>query len=180
MKKLVVLFTCLALFFMVGCAGKTVNPDYAAYTAAVSDIVKNQPPTFSLKCPPTGCVFKELSYTDPRDRIIIQQKNPHPAWAFASQAVRFGFYGFAAYQITDVLQASLASAGSEYHNSFNEVGGDNYNMPTNVGSDRGVVGDVEPQVGNENQDSFNGDRDSNNTMESFNHEPEEEEDGGWE
>lgn len=150
MKKLVLLLVILTL---TGCAGGGVNPDYDAYLDAKADAVKNQQPTFVLKCPPAGCNIIELSYYDPRDQVIITQKLPHPGWAFASSAVRYGFYGFAAYYAFDFLGDAIDGAGDAYTNSFNETGGDNIYNPTNI-SAGGDIGDTAPWFGDDNSDHF--------------------------
>jgi len=174
MKRFICLLVIIGMFFMVGCAGKSVNPDYDAYLNAKTVAMKESPPTFEIACPDGGCNFKKLAYYDPRDRIVISQKNPHPGWTFASNVAKYGFYGFASYYAFDFL-GSVATTGSDaYTNSFNEVGGDNFYAPTNVGAGRDAQRNG-PWLGDDNglHESGNTDRnrspdDSGNRNDSHN------------
>lgn len=81
MKSILIALAVLAL---AGCASAPSNTDKLvdAQIAAASR------PTFSLSCPPEGCVLGNLSYTDPRDRGQITL--PSNGWDLGRDVVRAG------------------------------------------------------------------------------------------
>ena len=158
MKKPIFLIFIVPLLTF-GCSTTGINQNYNAYLSAKMSILEKSKPTLSIKCPPTGCTFTELSYFDPRDRVSIKQKNPHPAWAFAGTVIKYGTGAYIAHDIVGFMGDAINAAGNTYTNSYNDIGGNN--TPITIGNDRGVVGDTYPWIGDDNSErydnSFNSD-----------------------
>ncbi len=104
MKKIVV-FASLFSFIVVfsGCASMS-RDHYGAYLKSAEAMAKHSKPTFEISCPEGGCNFKRLAYNDPRDRVTIAQKAPHPVWKFFGTLVKgtVAVFGFKA--ISDVAE----------------------------------------------------------------------------
>ena len=150
MKKFSWFVLLVAALFMVGCGGRSINPDYSAYLETKVNIAKNAKPVFEVECPAQGCNFKRLAYYgNINEATALQQKAPSPAWRFAGQALKYGTMGFGIYAFGDIMETAIESAGSSYHNSFNEMGGSNYYAPTSVAAE-GNIGDTSPWFGDDN------------------------------
>jgi hypothetical protein len=142
----------LFIILLSSCSTTQVNKNYDAYLNTQKFAIENSKPTFSIKCPKGGCTFTELSYFDPRDKINVKQKNPHPAWAFAGTVVKYGAGIYIAHDVLGFMGDAVNAAGSSYNNSYNTIGGSN--TPITMNNDRGVIGDTAPWTGDDNSNQY--------------------------
>ena len=159
MRKFIIFFG-LCLVMLSGCAAGNLN--YEKYLGAVEKANKFQKPTFKIECPEAGCKFTSLEYFDPRDKIAIQQKLPHPAWNLVAQGMKYATIGYGLYTFSDLMTTAIEGAGTVYRDSFNTTAG-NY-TPIRISADRGRIGSTNPRIGDDNRwnydRSFNDDHHS--------------------
>ncbi len=152
MKKIIVFASLFSFVVFTGCASMS-RDHYGAYLKSAEAMAKHSKPTFEISCPEGGCNFKRLAYNDPRDRVTIAQKAPHPVWKFFGTVVKGAVAFFGLKAVADVVETVATNSGdSIYTNSNNEIGGDNSYTPLDIATDidtgdGGSIGNMAPWVG---------------------------------
>lgn len=79
------LLAALIALWLSGCASLGEKSPDIAHKIADAQIKAAERPTFSITCPPAGCVIGKISYTDPRQGSGL--KMPTNGWDVVNNAV---------------------------------------------------------------------------------------------
>jgi hypothetical protein len=104
------------VFLMAGCATNRNDAEIARVKYKAMENLNK--PLFTMKCPPSGCVFEELSVNNPNQVTLPKETN---GWDFANKVVdgvvRIAPHAATAYVAAEGIRAAAGAINNSYNDS---------------------------------------------------------------